>query len=237
MEWLYALGELAFPWLTIGNTQTYQLEKIQIADITGVYGLSLWLLIINVLVYFLVRVIQSGSKDNRRFYLASAIIILYMMPNLYSPDKDQFRNTEGRSINVGIVQPNIDPWSKWEGPNTFTSRWRQVQHYLELIGKNINQNTDLVVLPDRLVQRQRERPTIAAVWQVVAGRRTHDLVACDLPAWDAAVEAVLVGDGLAAAVGAGGEGHDAIRSAALTACSSRQVEQQNAGIWYRQPGR
>ncbi len=151
MEWLYALGELAFPWLTIGNTQTYQLEKIQIADITGVYGLSLWILIINVLVFFLVRVIQSGSKDNRRFYLASAIIILYMMPNLYSPDKDHFRNTEGRSINVGIVQPNIDPWSKWEGANTFTSRWRQAQHYLELIGKNINQNTDLVVLPESAV--------------------------------------------------------------------------------------
>ncbi len=151
MEWLYALGELAFPWLTIGNTQTYQLEKIQIADITGVYGLSFWLLIINVLVFFLVRVIQSGSKDNRRFYLGTAIIILYMMPNLYSPDKDQFRNTEGRSINVGIVQPNIDPWSKWEGANTFTSRWRQAQHYLELIGKNINQNTDLVVLPESAV--------------------------------------------------------------------------------------
>jgi apolipoprotein N-acyltransferase len=151
MEWLYALGELAFPWLTIGNTQTYQIEKIQIADITGVYGLSLWLLIINVLVYFLIRIIQSGIKDQRRFVIASAIIVLYMAPNLYSPDEEQFKNKEGKSLTVGIVQPNIDPWSKWEGANTFLSRWAQAQHYLELIGRNINRSTDLVVLPESAI--------------------------------------------------------------------------------------
>ena len=54
-EWLYALGEFAFPWLTFGNTQTYQLAKIQFAELTGVYGISFWLLVLNVLVFLFIR--------------------------------------------------------------------------------------------------------------------------------------------------------------------------------------
>ncbi|MFZ4620108.1 MAG: apolipoprotein N-acyltransferase [Bacteroidota bacterium] len=151
MEWLYALGELAFPWLTLGNTQTYQLEKIQFADITGVYGLSFWLLCINILVYFLVRVVQSGVKDKKRYYLAAAIVVLYLLPDLYRPSENNFHHPENKQVTVGIVQPNIDPWSKWEGANSFLSRWAQSQHYLEVIGSHVNKNTDIVVLPESAI--------------------------------------------------------------------------------------
>ena len=151
MEWLYALGELAFPWLTLGNTQTYNLEKIQFADITGVYGISLWILVINVLVYFLVKEVQSGIKDKNRYYLAAVILIVYLLPNFYWVDEKSFQNSDGNKINVGIVQPNIDPWDKWEGANTFLGRWRQSKQYLELIGKHINKNIDLVVLPESAI--------------------------------------------------------------------------------------
>lgn len=151
MEWLYALGELAFPWLTVGNTQTYQLEKIQFADITGVYGISFWLLVINVMVYFLVRIVQSGNADSKKYYVAVFILIIYLLPNFYHPDEQRFHNTEERKITVGIVQPNVDPWNKWENANSFLGRWSQTQHYLSLIGTHINKNTDLVVLPESAI--------------------------------------------------------------------------------------
>lgn len=152
MEWLYALGELAFPWLHLGNTQTYQLEKIQFADLTGVYGISFWILIINVLVYFLVKEVQSESKINKKsYYLAITIALVYVVPNFYNGDENSFHNSSNKKINVGIVQPNIDPWNKWEGANTFLGRWEQAQHYLKLIGKHINDSIDIVVLPESAI--------------------------------------------------------------------------------------
>lgn len=151
MEWLYALGELAFPWLTLGNTQTYNLEKIQFADITGVYGISFWVLVLNVLTYFLVKEVQSGILPKNRYYLAAVILMVYLLPNFYRVDEHSFQNHEGKKINVGIVQPNVDPWNKWENANTFLGRWMQSKHYLDLIGKHINKDIDLVVLPESAI--------------------------------------------------------------------------------------
>ena len=69
-EWLYALGELAFPWLTLGNTQTYQLEKIQFAEITGVYGISLWIVVMNALFFFLLmNVLLENKKKSSKVNL------------------------------------------------------------------------------------------------------------------------------------------------------------------------
>ncbi|MDP1677383.1 MAG: apolipoprotein N-acyltransferase, partial [Bacteroidota bacterium] len=151
MEWLYALGELAFPWLHIGNTQTYHLDKIQFADITGVYGISFWILTINVLVYFLVKQIQSTKISRISYYLALCIALIYLLPSFYQVDEKSFHNQNRKAINVGIIQPNVDPWDKWEGANTFLGRWNQTQHYLKLIGDHINDSLDIAVLPESAV--------------------------------------------------------------------------------------
>lgn len=152
MEWLYALGELAFPWLHLGNTQTYQLEKIQFAEFTGIYGVSFWLLWLNVLTYLLVKEIQSSKVVQwKRISLATAILCIYLLPNLYQVGEQSFKNESNKKITVGILQPNIDPWDKWEGANTFQGRWTQVQRFLDVIGKNLNGSIDLVVLPESAI--------------------------------------------------------------------------------------
>lgn len=152
-EWLYALGEFAFPWLTLGNTQTYQLAKIQFADVTGVYGISLWIVIINVVVYFLIEsVLTSTSKQKSLIYIALTLV-LYVAPNFYTLkiNTQENLNKNESSFTVGVVQPNIDPWDKWEGANSFLGRWNQTLWYLELIKKEINNNVDLFVLPESAI--------------------------------------------------------------------------------------
>lgn len=152
-EWLYALGEFAFPWLTIGNTQTYNIDKIQFADITGVYGISLWLLILNVVIFFLVTSILADSSRLKTLRLAVIAVGLYILPNLYSLVVDE-RNQQlfdATSFTVGVVQPNVDPWEKWEGVNSFQGRWNQTLWYIELIKRHINDSVDVVVLPESAI--------------------------------------------------------------------------------------
>jgi apolipoprotein N-acyltransferase len=149
MEWLYALGELAFPWLHLGNTQTYHLEKIQYADITGVYGISFWVLLLNVLVYFLVRSIQTSHSRRRQGTLITVILAVYIAPNFYKGTP--LPPAEKPTISIGIVQPNINPWNKWEGANTFQGRWAQVESYLELMKQHVNDSLDVFVLPESAI--------------------------------------------------------------------------------------
>jgi apolipoprotein N-acyltransferase len=85
-EWLYALSEFAFPWLTLGNTQTYSLSKIQYAELTGVYGISLWVMILNILFFLLLLSRTAGTeKQSIGFsgFLIAAIVLLYNVPDLY----------------------------------------------------------------------------------------------------------------------------------------------------------
>lgn len=152
-EWLYALSEFAFPWLTIGNTQTYQIEKIQFIEITGVYGISLWILLLNILIYFLLRAAINLESRRKQFALFSTIVVLYVAPNFYTltVEEKKYLATYAKSFHVGVVQPNVDPWNKWEGADTFEGRWSQVQEYLQLIGRNINDSTDVIVLPESAI--------------------------------------------------------------------------------------
>lgn len=152
-EWMYALGEFAFPWLTIGNSQTYNLEKIQFIEITGVYGLSLWILGMNILVYLLLHSIWRNKSSKQGKYLIVAILVWYLAPNFYSltVNKQTYVSPSQKGITIGIVQPNVDPWDKWQGANTFQGRWQQAESYLTFMKDHVNKKTDMILLPESAI--------------------------------------------------------------------------------------
>jgi apolipoprotein N-acyltransferase len=155
-EWLYAYSEFAFPWLTLGNTQTYELGKIQFAEWTGVYGISFWLLIINVLFFFLLmNVMRQKEHMSLKINLltTAAIAVVYLLPSLYSLtiDERRFSSSENPVLRVGIVQPNIDPWAKWEGASTFAGREKQVQQFLEMTGRQKESGVQMSVWPETAI--------------------------------------------------------------------------------------
>lgn len=156
LEWLYGRSEFAFPWLTLGNSQTYQLGKIQFAECSGVFGVSLWLLILNVLFFFLLlRVLQrTGERPDRiSFSLAGAILVLYILPDIYSAtvDEERFFASNEPAINIGVVQPNLDPWEKWEGARTPEGRWAMIERMLSMTREQKRLGVQLSVWPETAI--------------------------------------------------------------------------------------
>jgi apolipoprotein N-acyltransferase len=117
-EYAHSLADISFPWLILGNTQTEDLAAIQIASITGVYGISFWLMVLNVLVYSIIRALRSGGWKLRSpgvLLLCSALVAAYVLPRLYgSVVLNSGEGFPGDPLLVGIVQPNIDPFQKWQ---------------------------------------------------------------------------------------------------------------------------
>ena len=155
-EWLYALGQFAFPWLTFGNTQTYQLGNIQFAEITGVYGISFWLLVLNVLFFSLLAgAIGEREKQSlkRSLIIAAAAAVVYLLPNVYSLtiDENKILSTVKPPFTVGIVQPNIDPWSKWEEANTLSGREKQVSQFLDMTAEQTKAGVQMTVWPETAI--------------------------------------------------------------------------------------
>jgi apolipoprotein N-acyltransferase len=118
-EYLHSLGEYSFPWLTIGNSQAYDLNRIQIIEYSSIYGLTLLIFAFNILSFILLRKITDSSWTLRSFSVSVTLIILviiYFGPAVYGKwiiEKEKIETK--RSVRVGIIQPNIDPWDKWGG--------------------------------------------------------------------------------------------------------------------------
>jgi len=125
-EWLHSLGEMNYPWLSVGYSQAYNDVWIQFADISGIWGVSFVIVMINSL---LARMLVSSDGcqlslvgcfniKNVRMILVS-VIILILLPYFYGLFRiNEFQHSEimknKNSITIGIIQPNINPWAKWE---------------------------------------------------------------------------------------------------------------------------
>ncbi|MEP7145758.1 MAG: apolipoprotein N-acyltransferase [bacterium] len=146
-EYLQTLGQINFPWLFAGHTQTYNLNKIQFAEYTGVFGVSFWICAVSVVLYFIYHKLSEKSwkiisKKSIIFFLILAAI--YFLPDFYNIfNKNNFK--DNGKIKVGIVQPNVDPWEKWAGKQNDL-----IYNYLEQIKKIYSENPgiQLIILPE-----------------------------------------------------------------------------------------
>lgn len=117
-EYLHSITELAFPWITLGNSLTYDLSLIQVAEYFGVYGLSFWIVCMNVLIFILIiKLILKESKVFSREIISILIslLILYLIPKVYGNYilNQKKLDIDGKRLNVALIQPDIDPWEKW----------------------------------------------------------------------------------------------------------------------------
>lgn len=141
-EYLYTLTDARFPWLTIGNSLSPFNTFIQIADIIGVYGTSLIILFTNISLFIILKKYFEERKIKYSFVVA--LILLIVVPLIYGVFKKTTFQKAQETIKMGFVQPDMNPWKKWEAG----SLTEQLDLFLELSGKAIDQGAELVIWPE-----------------------------------------------------------------------------------------
>ena len=149
-DFSHSLSEFSFPWITLGNSQAYDLHRIQIAEFTSVYGLSFLVLTFNVVGFVLVTKLATRGwtvRSRPTLVCVTILTILYFGPWLFGEARMRhFANDAGAdTVNVGIVQPNIDPFDKW------TRRPEQMPMLLAYTEQLARDKTDLVVWPETAI--------------------------------------------------------------------------------------
>jgi len=159
-EYTHSLSEWSFPWITIGNSQSFNLAGIQFINTTGIYGLSLWILVINVLAFVLYSALaQKKWKpfETRSVALTAGILILYFLPRVHgalalsnAPSTPDGLDPSQSTITVGIIQSNVDPWEKWN-----QTGYQTIEMYLamtkSLLDDTLMPRPDLVLWPETAV--------------------------------------------------------------------------------------
>ena len=100
IEYLRSYGILGFPWINLANTQLDFYYLIQNAEYLGTYGISFWVVLINVLIYEILFV-KKLTKNYLLLTFISPFIFGYFI--LSSIELEQIDNHK-----VAIIQPNVN---------------------------------------------------------------------------------------------------------------------------------
>ncbi len=155
-EYSHSLSEWSFPWLTLGNSQTYDLAKIQFIEYTGVWGLSFWLIALNVLLYELCFRVIADLRSTWRSstkVLAAITVVLALLPSVHglivlSPaGSGDVAQDDPRGVTIGIIQSNVDPWDKWKA-NGFETHALYMDLTKRLIDSVGAARPDIVLWPE-----------------------------------------------------------------------------------------
>ena len=137
------------PWCLFGYSQYRQLDLIQVADHLGVYGVSFLIVLTNVALaelYLWLMPLFRGFRPARlpwELVTTSAMLIglswAYSTSVIVSEESERPKAT----IQVGVVQPNIDQAVKWD-QGFREETLRRYDHLTESFGYG----TDLIIWPE-----------------------------------------------------------------------------------------
>jgi len=141
VEYLYSLTDFRFPWITLGHSLAYFHSFIQVADIIGSFGLGMLVVYINIFFFEAYKNFIGGAKFTQVLTLG---VILIIIPIIYGVVKINQPDETKSSIKVGVVQPNLNPWKKWEAGNLTD----QLNLYLSLSEKEVTNGAKLLIWPE-----------------------------------------------------------------------------------------
>ena len=141
-EYLLTLTDLKFPWLTIGHGLAKFTAFIQIADIIGAFGLSFVVLWINIFIFKGFKSFKKNLKVGLTNFSIAALVFIFIIGYGYLKISSAVGNE--KKIKVGIIQPNLDPWNKWElgGLNEI------LNNNLDLSQKCVDEGARIILWPE-----------------------------------------------------------------------------------------
>ncbi|MDP3790720.1 MAG: apolipoprotein N-acyltransferase [Candidatus Omnitrophota bacterium] len=144
LEWMRTNALTGFGWNLLGYSQSYNLPIIQIADITGAYGVGFLILMFNAALYIFVKNIRSAQKRHIPLVITASLLLIisgygiFRLNNIFT----------GERLKVAVVQGNIPQDEKWDRRFTdmIMSRYRDLTKEAAS-----SEKIDLVIWPETSV--------------------------------------------------------------------------------------
>jgi apolipoprotein N-acyltransferase len=148
-EYFHFHWDIEWPWLTLGNGFANNIKMIQWYEYTGYLGGSLWVLVINILLFHMVRNWFEKRSIRESIYPGSAFVFLLLVPIGFSMHQySSYVETENPK-NIVIVQPNIDPYSESYDAQAENEK---LEKFLSLATSKADSETDFIIGPETLFE-------------------------------------------------------------------------------------
>jgi apolipoprotein N-acyltransferase len=155
-EYLHQSWDLNFPWMTLGNSFAVAHQWVQWYEYTGVYGGTIWIWTLNILVFLIYIGLREAPNSKLRLKLISAFVIILVSPLSFSLYRYHNYKEQSNPSNIVVVQPNIDPYAKESSMPPM-----QQLDILTKLSDSIGQpNTEFFLWPETAIAQQANEETI-----------------------------------------------------------------------------
>ncbi|MFD0749693.1 apolipoprotein N-acyltransferase [Mucilaginibacter calamicampi] len=146
-EYLHQSWDLAFPWMTLGNGFAATHQWVQWYEYTGVYGGTIWIWVINILIFLIYIGFTEAQLKQTRLKLSAFLLAFLTLPLIFSLYKYNNYKEQADPSNIVVVQPNIDPYYK----NGYINTSQQIQILTHLSDSVGQVNTEYFIWPETAI--------------------------------------------------------------------------------------
>jgi len=136
-----------FAWAMLGHSQFRTLPLIQIADLAGVYGITLLIVLANIVLYRALRALSGATVP---YPVKSAVVLLFLLCATLFYGFNHLNKTEpdhGKPLRIALIQGNIPQDVKWSP----AFREQTINTYERLTREAAKGGVDLIVWPESAV--------------------------------------------------------------------------------------
>lgn len=155
--------DLSWPWMTLGFSLANHAWAIQWYEITGALGGTLWIVVVNLLIWSIVKIkLINGYFLPKRIY---GLIFTLLLPILFSGYLWFTFEDKGSEINAIVVQPNFDPYTeKFVSESGFEQSLTPAQQtmvMMNLVDELEVKRADVILFPETAVPTTIRREEMA----------------------------------------------------------------------------
>jgi apolipoprotein N-acyltransferase len=143
-EYFYHNSEISWPWLTLGNGFEFNIRLVQWYEYTGILGGSLWVLVLNVLIFNIIKGFTSTAT--RRMLVSQFVLVLVILlgPIAFSLIRFHTYKEKSDPKEIVVIQPNIDPYQKFVSIPSLDQTYVQLTEASRVAGPE----TDYFIAPE-----------------------------------------------------------------------------------------
>jgi apolipoprotein N-acyltransferase len=141
--------DLNWPWLNLGNGFGNYITWVQWYEFTGMLGGSIWVLVVNVLLFIGFQQWKKDQVLNRTsvIYVGSGLLVfivpIFISMLIYTHYKEKYN-----PVDITIIQPNVDPYAEqYSLPPVVI-----VNKILGLCDGKVDNKTDFILTPESAIQ-------------------------------------------------------------------------------------
>ncbi len=140
-DWVQTIGTMAFPWNFLGYTQYPFINFIQIASITGIFGITFIIVCANISIAALIQAKLSNSNYRPAMYATVLVCVVVITSTVYGFFRLQQHNEYKNShLRVAMVQSCFSPWENWT-----KNKYVYLNILRQLTGQAMQHDPDVVV--------------------------------------------------------------------------------------------